>query len=121
MPCRGRVPALNPTLAAASSVRFSQLDHSEPASEPKSFIPLALITAVTFGLRRNFNSAVAALGFRSGVNGSQSSEPRLACERDRGHGAPQPQAQRAATAILHALLGKRRGAEARQGRTRSAR
>src|SRR5262249_59609669 len=46
MPCRGRVPALNPTLAAAANGALSQLDHSEPASEPKSFIPLALIAAL---------------------------------------------------------------------------
>src|SRR5262249_57957228 len=34
------------------------IGHSEPPSEPKSSIPLALITAIAFGLRRNFRRAV---------------------------------------------------------------
>src|SRR5262245_54672054 len=62
MPCRGRVPAMDPTFVSASfgrCVSFLATDHSDPPSEPKSFIPLVLITATTFGLRRNFRSALA--------------------------------------------------------------
>ena len=42
-------------------------------------------------------------------------------ERHRGHGDPQPHADRAAASDLHALLGQRRRGQARQGTARRAR
>ena len=77
--------------------------------------PLGMATGVNFQPRQW--QSCSNRGFRSSPNRSQSSDPRLTCEWHRSHSATQPHARRAATLVLHALLGERRCGQARQGCT----